>query len=79
MQRLQPPSASQDHAIPRELVSLREEIGTCDQKLTQYRAALDSGADPAVVSQWMTETQAANWPPTPACAPRPAPALGRSG
>ena len=51
-------TASQDDAIPRELVSLREEIGTCDQKLTQYRAALDSGADPAVVDQWITETQA---------------------
>jgi site-specific DNA recombinase len=48
----------QDDAIPRELVSLREEIGTCDQKLAQYRAALDSGADPAVVGQWITETHA---------------------
>jgi len=51
-------AASQDEAVPRELVSLREEIGTCDQKLAQYRAALDSGADPAVVGQWITETQA---------------------
>jgi site-specific DNA recombinase len=51
-------AVSQDGAIPRELVSLREEIGTCDQKLAQYRAALDSGADPAVVGQWITETQA---------------------
>ena len=33
-------AASQDHAIPRELVSLREEIGTFDQKLAQYPAAL---------------------------------------
>jgi hypothetical protein len=38
-------AASQDDAIPRELVSLREEIGTCGQKLAQYRVALDSGAD----------------------------------
>jgi hypothetical protein len=51
-------AASQDQAIPRELVSLREEIGTCDQKLAQYRAAPDSGADPAAVGQWITETQA---------------------
>ena len=51
-------AASQDEAVPRELVSLRDEIGTCDQKLAQYRAALDSGADPAVVGQWITETQA---------------------
>ena len=51
-------AASQDDAMPRELISPREEIGTCDQKLAQYRAALDSGADPAVVGQWITETQA---------------------
>jgi hypothetical protein len=38
-------TASQDDAIPRELVSLREEIGTCGQELAQYRVALDSGAD----------------------------------
>ena len=48
-------AASQDDAIPRELVSLRE--GTCDKKLAQYRVALDSGADPAVVCQWITEIQ----------------------
>jgi site-specific DNA recombinase len=51
-------AASQDDAVPRELASLREQIGACDQKLAQYRAALDSGADPAVVGQWITETQA---------------------
>jgi hypothetical protein len=50
-------AASQDDAIPPELVSLREEIGTCDQKLAQYRVAVDSGADPAV-GQWITEIQA---------------------
>lgn len=37
---------------------LREEIGTCGQKLAQYRAALDSGAGPGVVGQWITQTQA---------------------
>jgi hypothetical protein len=46
-------AASQDDAIPR----LREEIGTCDQKLAQYRVALDSGADPAV-GQWSAEIKA---------------------
>ena len=51
-------AASQDHAIPRELVGLQEEISTCDQKLAQCRAALDSGADAAVVGQWIAETQA---------------------
>jgi site-specific DNA recombinase len=48
----------QGAAIPRELATRKDEIGTCDQKLSQYRAALDSGADPAVVGQWITETQA---------------------
>ena len=52
------PGSTQDHAIPRELAVLREQIGTCEQKLTQYRAALDSGADPAVAGQWITQTQA---------------------
>jgi DNA invertase Pin-like site-specific DNA recombinase len=51
-------AASQDDAIPREAASLEDEIGACDQKLAQYRKALDSGADPAVVSQWITQTQA---------------------
>ena len=33
-------------------------IRACDTKLTRYRAALDAGADPAVVTGWITETQA---------------------
>ena len=33
-------------------------ITRCDTKLGQYRAALDSGADPAVVTAWIAETQA---------------------
>ena len=51
-------AASQDDAIPRELAALEDEIKDCGQKLAQYRKALDSGADPAVVGQWITETQA---------------------
>ena len=51
-------AASQDDAIPREVAALQDEIATCGQKLAQYRKALDSGADPAVVGQWITETQA---------------------
>lgn len=30
----------------------------CDRKLSQYRAALDAGADPAVIAGWITRTQA---------------------
>jgi hypothetical protein len=51
-------AASQDDVIPRELAALKDEISACDHKLAQYRKALDSGADPAVVGQWIAETQA---------------------
>ncbi|MEV4656439.1 recombinase family protein [Micromonospora sp. NPDC049301] len=33
-------------------------IAACDAKLAQYRAALDAGADPALVTGWITQTQA---------------------
>jgi len=33
-------------------------LAQCDRKLTQYRAALDAGGDPAVVARWIAETQA---------------------
>lgn len=33
-------------------------IAGCDRKLTGYRAALDAGGDPAVISRWITETTA---------------------
>ncbi len=32
-------------------------IAECDRKLTQYRATLDAGADPATVARWITETE----------------------
>jgi site-specific DNA recombinase len=32
-------------------------VADCDAKLDRYRAALDAGADPAVVAQWIAETQ----------------------
>ena len=51
-------AASQDDAIPRELAASETRSATASQKLAQYRKALDSGADPAVVGQWITETQA---------------------
>ncbi len=50
--------AQQDHAAP-ETGAIKADIAGCDRKLAQYRAALDSGGDPAIVSQWITETQAA--------------------
>jgi site-specific DNA recombinase len=33
-------------------------IAECDRKLTQYRAALDAGANPATVATWIAETEA---------------------
>ncbi|GAA4580033.1 hypothetical protein GCM10023176_58940 [Micromonospora coerulea] len=33
-------------------------ITECDAKLERYRAALDAGADPAVVTGWTSQTQA---------------------
>jgi site-specific DNA recombinase len=35
-------------------------IAECDRKITQYRAALDSGANPAIVAGWIAETEAQN-------------------
>jgi site-specific DNA recombinase len=32
-------------------------LADCDKRLSQYRKALDSGADPAVVAGWMSEVQ----------------------
>ena len=34
----------------------------CDRKLSQYRAALDAGADPTVLPGWITRTQAERVP-----------------
>jgi site-specific DNA recombinase len=33
-------------------------IAECDRKLSQYRAALDAGANPATVAAWIAETEA---------------------
>ncbi len=37
---------------------VKAKIADCDRKLTQYRAALDAGADPASLVRWITETEA---------------------
>ena len=42
----------------RELAALEDEIGACDQKLAQYRKRSTPAPTPAVVGQWITETQA---------------------
>ncbi|PYC87664.1 hypothetical protein C7C46_03900 [Streptomyces tateyamensis] len=45
-----------DHTLRAE--HARETITDCDAKLATHRAALEAGADPALVTQWMTQTQA---------------------
>jgi site-specific DNA recombinase len=36
----------------------RRQITECDRKLARHRAALEAGADPAVVTGWIREVQA---------------------
>jgi site-specific DNA recombinase len=33
-------------------------IAHCDRKLASYRATLDAGGDPKIISEWITQTQA---------------------
>ena len=54
----------------------RRTIRDCDQRLARYRAALDAGADPALVAAWIAETQAERATAEQAhAATRPAPAM----
>ncbi|WP_157253841.1 hypothetical protein [Nonomuraea typhae] len=41
-----------------EAESLKREIADCDRKLKGYRAALDAGAAPVTVAEWMKDEQA---------------------
>lgn len=43
------------HAAP--TTPIGPTVAECDAKLARYRAALDAGADPAVVAGWIAETQ----------------------
>ncbi|WP_218896237.1 recombinase family protein [Micromonospora purpureochromogenes] len=44
--------------LPALGTAARATIADCDVKLERYRAALDAGADPAVVIGWIAQTQA---------------------
>jgi site-specific DNA recombinase len=46
-----------DDATQAGAEAARRRIADCDKRLRQYRAALDSGADAAVVAGWMAEVQ----------------------
>lgn len=47
-----------DEAAEARAEAARRKLADCDDRLTKYRAALDSGADPVVVTGWMSEVQA---------------------
>ncbi|MEU6221338.1 recombinase family protein [Streptomyces sp. NPDC047022] len=40
-----------------EQTQARQAIKDCERRLTRYQAALDAGADPAVVTQWINDAQ----------------------
>ncbi|MGW4817502.1 recombinase family protein [Streptomyces sp. NPDC004227] len=40
-----------------EQAQARQAIKECERRLTRYQAALEAGADPAVVTQWINEAQ----------------------
>jgi len=50
-------SAAPNHLDETRVELARRQLADCDARLARYRAALDSGADPAVVSGWITQTQ----------------------
>jgi site-specific DNA recombinase len=65
---------------PPEEDEINTKIAECDRKLTQYRATLDAGADPAIVARWITETEAerAKYQATKCATPqRAAPSMSR--
>ena len=39
------------------LEAARRKLEDCDSRLTRYRSALESGADPTIVTQWIAEVQ----------------------
>jgi site-specific DNA recombinase len=43
-----------DHA---RIEAAKRKLADCDSRLTKYRAALDAGADPAIVAGWFAEVQ----------------------
>ena len=44
--------------VPAPVTPTGPTVAECDTKLARYRAALEAGADPAVVTDWIAETQA---------------------
>jgi len=46
-----------DEAAEAQLEAARRKTADCDSRLAKYRAALDAGAEAAVVAGWMAEVQ----------------------
>jgi hypothetical protein len=65
-------AADHDEAADAAARAARRTITECDTKLARYRVALDSGADPAVVTAWIAQTQPNGSRPEPTCAAAPA-------
>jgi site-specific DNA recombinase len=58
LESLQAASESNSDADVVKAGAARKRLAECDKRLTRYRAALDSGADPAIVTTWIAEVQA---------------------
>jgi site-specific DNA recombinase len=50
--------AQHDDIDQQAIKAARETLSTCATRLDRYRAALDNGADPTVVSRWIADVQA---------------------
>ncbi|MEV6692210.1 zinc ribbon domain-containing protein [Micromonospora sp. NPDC051196] len=50
--------AQHDDIDQQAIKAARETLATCATRLDRYRAALDSGTDPTIVSRWIADVQA---------------------
>lgn len=50
--------AQQDDDADHEIVAARAQLAACATKLARHRAALEAGADPAIVTGWIAEVEA---------------------
>ena len=55
---LEAAASSTDDAGQAKAQAARRRLSECDTRLARYRAALEAGTDPAVVSAWIAEVQA---------------------
>ena len=72
-------AASQDHAIPRELVSLRERSARSIRSWPSTGRHSTPEQTPPSSASGSPRPKPASWAPRHACAPRPAPAPDRKG